>query len=178
MTCRSMSLILLCGILTAFGQGSAEAKERKIDVVGIVVMVAEPEYVVSGIAKRVCEDRLLLRVTRRRGSFRPGDYLVLQYAKPPFPCELPREMFSGQSVWRFQLNEKPAGEGPLRKILPVWEDAGSEDERTAETPYGRIAISRFGGLTRLDGGQIEHLPLDTMVREFTFGPRSFQRERR
>ena len=169
---RSARLLLASLIASALVHVPAAAGER-IEVVGVVIGVVWPEHiVVSGIGNRPCEDRLLFRITDASGAFRPGDHLVLQYDKPPHPCELPAEMLSGKSVWKFKLSSKPAGEGPMRVMLRV-QDRGKET--TADTPYGRLTLARYGNLTMLNGERIEDLPLDVVIREYRFAPESFER---
>jgi hypothetical protein len=172
---RSMSLIITGGVIAAFAQIPVGAKERQVEVVGTVVGVVGPRGVISGLANKPCDDRLLFRIARGRGSFRAGEYLVLQYDRPPYPCELPEEMFSGQIVWKFKLNKEASGKGSLRKMLPIWELTGDGETRAADTLHGRVTLSRYGNLTMLDGGRIEDLPLDAVVGEFKFGPRDYKR---
>jgi hypothetical protein len=173
---RSIKLII-AGIIVAFAQDSGGAKERKVEVVGTVVGFVGLRGMASGLYQPPCNDRLLFRIARGRGSFRAGEYLVLQYGSPPYPCKLPDEMFSGQGVWQFKLNRRVSGQGTLRKMLPISDYTGGET-RTVDTPHGRLTLSAYGNLTMLDGGQVEDLPLDAVVREFKFGPKDYKRVRR
>jgi hypothetical protein len=162
-------------VVAAFALDPVGVKERQVEVIGTVVGVVGPRGMESGLYKPPCDDRLLFRIGRGRGSFRAGEYLVSQYDRPPYPCELPEEMFSGQSVWKFKLSKQASGQGTLRKMIPIWDLTGGGETRTVDTPHGRLTLSRYGNLTMLDGGRIENLPLDTVVREFKFGPKDYKR---
>jgi hypothetical protein len=67
-----------------------------------------------------------------------------------------------------------AGFRIVRQMIPIWDLTGGGETRTVDTPHGRLTLSRYGNLM-LDGGRIENLPLDTVVREFKFGPKDYKR---
>lgn len=172
--CRPASLIIICGLVAAFAQNPVGAQGRKVEVVGTVVGVAgPPRNIATGVYRPPCNDRLLFRIARKSGPFRAGEYIVLQYDRPPYPCKLPEEMFSGQSVWKFKLSREASGQGTLLKMIPIWDMTGGK-AMTADTPYGRLTVERYANLTMLDGGRIEDLPLDVVVREFKFRPKDYK----
>ncbi len=172
--CRPMRLVIICGLIAAFARDPVWAQERKVEVVGTVVGVAGPgRGIAIGLSRPPCDDRLLFRVARKSGTFQAGEYIVLQYDRPPYPCQLPEEMFSGQSVWKFRLSKEASGRGTLLKMIPIWDMTGGKTV-TADTPHGRLTLARYVNLTMLDGGRIEDLPLDAVVREFKFRPADYR----